>query len=176
MKRFDPLNHIRTAVAVIDKNMTVIDANDSFKNRTECSSAVGQKCYKAAYEFSKPCHKHDATICPVEQSFKSKQSTATVHHFWVNNTAVVEEVTTTPILDENGDVEFVVEEFRDVTELLGLNKGQIGICSYCRKIRDENQQWVSIETYMQKHTGANFTHSICNECNTDIQKKLNKES
>ena len=43
MKRFNPLNHITTAVAVIDKNMTVVDANESFKNRSKGSNVVGSK-------------------------------------------------------------------------------------------------------------------------------------
>ena len=174
MKRFNPLNHITTAVAVIDKNMTVVDANESFKSRSKGSNVVGSKCHQAAYKFEKPCYEHDSAPCPVQQSFKTKESSSAVHHFWIDNNAVVEEVTTTPIFDENGEVEFVIEEYRDVSRLLGLNQGLIGICSYCRKVRNDNNQWVSFETYIQKHTGANFTHSICNDCNSELQKNLKK--
>lgn len=174
MKRFNPLNHIKTAVAVIDKNMTVVDANESYKNRNDGGNAVGNRCYQAAYSFDEPCNKIQTVDCPVQQSFKTKETASTVHHFWVNDHAVVEEVTATPILNDEGKVEFVVEEFRDVTKLLGLNKGLIGICSYCRKVRNNDGKWVSFETYIQQHTGANFTHSICDDCNTDLQKKINK--
>lgn len=174
MKQFNPLNHIKTAVAVIDKNMTVVDANESFKSRNKDGNAVGSRCYQAAYSFNEACKKSHGQACPLEQSLKTREPASTVHHFWINDHAVVEEVTTTPILDEQGNVEFIVEEFRDMTELLGLNKGLIGICSYCRKIRNDDGKWVSFETYIQQHTGANFTHSICNDCNTGLQKKLNK--
>jgi hypothetical protein len=165
---------MKTAVAVIDKNMTVVDANDAYKKRNERSTNVGNKCYNVAYSFDEACDKSHSAECPVQQSFNSKESSSTVHHFWIKDHAVVEEITTTPILDEQGDVEFVVEEFRDVTKLLGLNKGLIGICSYCRKIRNDDGKWVSFETYIQQHTGANFTHSICNDCNADLQKNINK--
>jgi hypothetical protein len=174
MKRFNPLNHIKTGVAVIDKNMTVVDANESYKSRNENANVVGNCCYQAAYSFSKPCNKFHGKACPVEQSFKTRKAASTVHHFWIDDHAVVEEVTTTPILDEQGNVEFVVEEFRDVTELLGLHKGLIGICSYCRKVRNNDGKWVSFETYIHQHTGANFTHSICNNCNTYLQEKIKK--
>jgi len=170
MKQFNPLNHIKTAVAVIDKNMMVIEANDSFKNRHKFDCVIGKKCYNAAYSFNKPCDESQDTSCAIQQSFKTKEAFSTIHHFWINDNAVVEEVTTTPILDEKGEVDFVIEEFRDVTELLGLNKGLIGICSYCRKIRNDDGQWLSFETYIQQHTGANFTHTICAGCNTDLQK------
>lgn len=175
MIRFNPLNHIKTAVAVIDKDLNIVDANDAFKNRCESKEVIGNKCYKLAYNFNEPCNNKDSAKCPVQISFKTGESSSTVHNFWIENNAVVEEVTTTPVLDDKGAVEFVVEEFRDMVNLLGLKKGLIGICSYCRKIRNNKGEWVSIEEYLRDQAGVKFTHSICTDCNHELQKKL-KES
>ncbi|MFH0730282.1 MAG: hypothetical protein V2B19_28565 [Pseudomonadota bacterium] len=55
-------------------------------------------------------------------------------------------------------------------------RGIVPICSFCKKIRDEKGYWRSIETYIQEHTDAQFSHSICQECaqkhypNIDIYK------
>lgn len=38
------------------------------------------------------------------------------------------------------------------------------ICSYCRKIRDEKDQWSTVESYISHHTNSHFSHSICPEC------------
>lgn len=38
------------------------------------------------------------------------------------------------------------------------------ICSYCRKIRDDENYWQQLESYVEAHFGAAFTHSICPEC------------
>jgi PAS domain S-box-containing protein len=38
------------------------------------------------------------------------------------------------------------------------------ICSYCRKIRDEEDQWSTVESYISHHTNSHFSHSICPEC------------
>lgn len=38
------------------------------------------------------------------------------------------------------------------------------ICSNCRKIRDEQNQWRTIERYMADHAGVKFTHGICESC------------
>ena len=38
------------------------------------------------------------------------------------------------------------------------------MCSYCRKIRDANESWQSIETYLASHTTSRFSHSICPDC------------
>jgi hypothetical protein len=42
--------------------------------------------------------------------------------------------------------------------------GLLPICSYCHKIRDDKGYWNRIEGYIQKHSEAKFSHSICQEC------------
>ena len=42
--------------------------------------------------------------------------------------------------------------------------GLLPICSYCKKIRDDNGYWNQIEGYIQSHSEAKFSHSICQEC------------
>ena len=43
-------------------------------------------------------------------------------------------------------------------------KGILPICSYCKNIRDENGNWNKIESYINKHTEADFSHGICPSC------------
>ena len=38
------------------------------------------------------------------------------------------------------------------------------ICSYCKRIRDEKDQWHSVENYVTARFGAKFTHGICPDC------------
>ena len=38
------------------------------------------------------------------------------------------------------------------------------ICSGCRRIRDENNQWWPLDEYVRAHTDTNFTHTICPSC------------
>jgi hypothetical protein len=42
--------------------------------------------------------------------------------------------------------------------------GILPICSHCKKIRDENGRWNRLEQYIQAHSEADFSHSICPEC------------
>jgi CheY-like chemotaxis protein len=42
--------------------------------------------------------------------------------------------------------------------------GLLPICSYCKKIRDDKGYWNNLESYIQKHSDASFTHGICAEC------------
>ena len=43
-------------------------------------------------------------------------------------------------------------------------EGLLPICAYCKKIRDEQDHWESIETYVREHSEAEFSHGICPEC------------
>ena len=38
------------------------------------------------------------------------------------------------------------------------------ICSYCRKIRDDENYWHTVEGYIGTHTSTKFSHGICPEC------------
>jgi len=43
-------------------------------------------------------------------------------------------------------------------------KGIVPICSHCKKIRDDKGYWSQVEEYVQKHSKAEFSHSICPDC------------
>ena len=38
------------------------------------------------------------------------------------------------------------------------------ICSYCKKIREETGEWVSVEKYVRDISGAMASHGICPQC------------
>jgi sigma-B regulation protein RsbU (phosphoserine phosphatase) len=43
-------------------------------------------------------------------------------------------------------------------------QGLLPICSYCKKIRNDQDYWEQIETYVADHSQAEFTHGICPDC------------
>jgi len=43
-------------------------------------------------------------------------------------------------------------------------KGIIPICSGCKKIRDDKGYWNLLESYIEKHSDASFSHGMCPEC------------
>lgn len=43
-------------------------------------------------------------------------------------------------------------------------QGLIPICSYCHRIRTDQAAWERIETYVEAHSDALFSHGICPEC------------
>lgn len=43
-------------------------------------------------------------------------------------------------------------------------QGLLPICMYCKKIRDDQNYWQRLETYICSHSQAQFSHGICPEC------------
>ncbi|MCZ1263561.1 hypothetical protein [Paenibacillus tundrae] len=43
-------------------------------------------------------------------------------------------------------------------------RGLLPICAVCKQIKDEQDSWNSVESYLEKHTHAEFTHDICPDC------------
>ena len=45
------------------------------------------------------------------------------------------------------------------------------ICSYCKKVREETGQWVSVEKYVLDISGARASHGVCPQC---YEREINK--
>jgi hypothetical protein len=43
-------------------------------------------------------------------------------------------------------------------------QGLLPICSYCKKIRDDQNYWQQVDAYITEHSEAAFSHGICPEC------------
>lgn len=48
----------------------------------------------------------------------------------------------------------------EVKELRGL----LPICAWCKNVRDVSGNWEQIESYLQRHSRASFTHGVCPDC------------
>jgi len=43
-------------------------------------------------------------------------------------------------------------------------QGLLPICSYCKMVRDEQDYWQQVDSYISKHSDVAFSHSICPPC------------
>lgn len=43
-------------------------------------------------------------------------------------------------------------------------QGMLPICSYCKKIRNDEDYWQQVETYIAEHSDVAFSHGICPDC------------
>ena len=47
-------------------------------------------------------------------------------------------------------------------------RGMLPICAWCRKVRDDNGYWGSIERYLMERTDATVTHGMCEACEAKL--------
>ena len=73
------------------------------------------------------------------------------------------------------DIELLTARFRVAERMLGLYdelsqlRGLLPICPDCRRIRDENNEWHPLETYVAVRSEVTFAEARCPEC--ELSKK-----
>lgn len=60
--------------------------------------------------------------------------------------------------------EELINELRQALSEVKELQGLLPICSFCKKIRDDQGYWNHVDSYIVNHSNAELTHSICPEC------------
>ncbi len=97
-----------------------------------------------------------------------------------------------PVFDNDGKIRALAIFAKDITEtklaeeklleerdkfqaaLAKIKKlsGMLPICSSCKKIRDDRGYWNQIESYIRKHSDAQFSHGICPPCAEELYRDI----
>lgn len=73
--------------------------------------------------------------------------------------------------EEKKRIEIIAQLQHALGEVKTLS-GLLPICASCKKIRDDSGYWNQIESYINKHSEAKFSHSICPECAKKLHPDL----
>jgi len=175
---FEIVDALAKPVLVIDRNYHIVAANSAACRsfRLSLDDIVGQGCFEVTHNIDRPCWQEE-THCPARMAFELKKETKVVHKHIYGGKVRFEEITAAPIFDDQGKVNFIVEELNDITELIKSEeiiehlkeelttlRGIIPICSSCKKIRDDKGYWQQVEVFVRSRSEAEFSHSICPEC------------
>lgn len=57
-----------------------------------------------------------------------------------------------------------VEELEKALATVKRLEGLLPICSYCKRIRNEQDYWERVDNYISQHANVRFSHNICPEC------------
>jgi AmiR/NasT family two-component response regulator len=66
-------------------------------------------------------------------------------------------------------------ELQAALDKVKLLSGMLPICSNCKKIRDDDGYWQDVAAYIRDHSEAEFTHSICPNCISQLYPDFYKE-
>jgi two-component system sensor histidine kinase VicK len=60
--------------------------------------------------------------------------------------------------------ERLIGDLQEAIAKVKVLSGMLPICASCKNIRDDQGYWKQIESYIQEHSEAEFTHGLCPEC------------
>ena len=77
---------------------------------------------------------------------------------------------------ELGGVDYISKPFNSAELLARVNthieikvlRGFLPICSRCKKIRDDDGYWHSVEEYISEHSEIQFSHGLCKSCADEL--------
>jgi len=68
------------------------------------------------------------------------------------------------IVELQSELSARVKELQEALAHIRALQGILPICSYCRRIRDDQSYWSQLESYLTSHADVQFSHGICPEC------------
>ena len=60
--------------------------------------------------------------------------------------------------------ERLIQELQTALFRVKMLSGMLPICAHCKKIRNDQGYWEQLESYIDSHSEATFSHGICAEC------------
>lgn len=132
--RIKVFNSLPFPSLILTPDKVIISANQAFleKKRTDLEKIVGKTCHQVFYDTEKPCSQ---AICPFSKVIAEKkpQSILRRTEFDGNEEVWIDRMFS-PILDDSGDVKFIMESVRDASRVITLEKRSIHIRQFLDKV------------------------------------------
>jgi PAS domain S-box-containing protein len=175
--------HAPIGMAIVGTDGAWLDVNNAL-----CNLTGYEKSELLATNFQTITHPDDLEndLALVQQVLNGEIPTYQMEKRYIHKLGYVVWVmlSVSTLKDEANHVRYFISQIEDITarkqtelhlratnrELhLALNQVQtlqslLPICSYCKQVRDDQNYWHSVENYITKHTGAQFSHGICPNC------------
>ncbi len=79
-----------------------------------------------------------------------------------SNTALKQEIALRELSET--EKERLIRKLETALQEIKTLKGILPLCSYCKKIRNDDNSWEEVDRYIHKHSEADISHSLCPEC------------
>ena len=169
-------------ISIIDLDSTILRSNRTVEKcfQIRVQKSIGMKCCKLVHGTDMPI-----AGCPMPEMLKTKKRESIEVEIrdgrWLF-------ISVDPIFDDNGEMVSAVHIARDITNRVLIQKererlvkdlkkaltqintlsGLLPICSNCKKIRDDQGYWNLLESYIESHSEAEFSHGMCPECSDQL--------
>ena len=79
------------------------------------------------------------------------------------------------ILELEERLETEIADLEAALDKINKLEGMLPICSYCKKVRRDDDYWEQIEEYVSQRATARFSHSICPDCFVTVMAEAEEE-
>jgi len=66
--------------------------------------------------------------------------------------------------ESESEKEILIMELKEALNEIKTLRGILSLCSFCKKIRNEKDEWEHVDSYLHKNSEADISHSVCPEC------------
>ena len=118
---------------ILEPNRSVVDANESFLKRygIKKEEIVGQTCHEFFYQSENPC---PLETCPLSKVLAERTGQTILRRVKLRGRKENwEDRIFSPILDQKGEVRYIIEKIRDVTHVKRLERELSGIKVFMEK-------------------------------------------
>lgn len=68
------------------------------------------------------------------------------------------------LLQTNAELRSLNQQLEDALSRVKQLSGLLPICSYCKRIRNDQDYWEQVDRYIVEHSEVQFSHGICPAC------------
>jgi len=193
----DVTQGITESIFLISKDYKIRWANKTALNNIglKMDEIASNCCYDVIHHLKSPCE-NSPEPCPLSELLATGISrTVQQVHVDKEGNKLITEANVYPVKNDSGEVREIVYVLKDITERVRMVEeiadkvkqleaslsrvkqleGIIPICMYCKKIRDDKEEWSRVEEYITEHSEANFSHGLCPECEKKMHAELDDE-
>lgn len=172
-------------ICIIDLDSVILRSNRTVEKyfQLRVQDAIGRRCCKLFHGTDQP-----VASCPLPKMLRTKRRESTEVEIQEGRWMLI---TVDPLFNDAGEIiravhitrditqriliqnerEILVKELKDALARIKTLDGLIPICSICKKIRDDKGYWNLIESYIESHSDAEFSHGICPDCSDGLYGK-----
>ncbi|CAK8717643.1 PAS domain S-box-containing protein [Candidatus Electrothrix laxa] len=173
------LDSVDAMIYVADiETCEILHSNNYIKNHF--GDIIGRKCWEAIQGQNAPCpfceYRHiyqDGKIHPEAHVWQIQNCKNGEWYEcrdqgiqWVDGRTARIQVATN--ISERKKIEEerekLINELQSALSEIKILRGILPICSFCKKIRNDDGYYEQIEAYIHKHSGVDFSHTVCPTC------------
>lgn len=176
------VENMSDGVLVLDNERRIVDANPAMLRLLASTVAepigaplaIVQPVWPALFEFCSSAvdSQYDVPAPGGPLSYVDLQSIPVTdsRHQRRGTLVIVRDVTARALMHE--ERERIIASLQDMLDQVKTLRGLLHACAQCKKVRDEQGNWIALDQYVRTHTDAEFSHGLCPECMHELYPEL----